>query len=81
MITSALFIDARGDVPFVLIKGKVVSLHALEHLTPNMVSLLEQLAGPDLVGQVVRIDREAGEVRLKRMGVVAHALSKAVGKR
>ena len=77
---SHLYIDARGDVPTMLLKGKVISLRALEMLTPNTLGLLEQLCDPQCAGQVFRVEHDGDVVRLKRMGVVAHALN-AVGKR
>lgn len=77
--THQLFIDGRGDVPLMIMKGKVISLRALEQLTPQTVALLEILATPEMDGQVVRIENRDGQVRLVKTGLVGHVLHKAKG--
>lgn len=72
-------LDARGEMPVLIVGKNVVSLRALEILTPSTLYLLERLADPEFNNQVVRIDRDedTGQVRMVKIGVAAHVLHKA----
>lgn len=85
---APIFIDASGDVPFVIVADRVVSLRALAAMTPHTLHLLERLADPEMNGQVVRIEHVpmapgaslGGPIRLVKIGIATHVLYKAVGR-
>jgi hypothetical protein len=90
--TLQLFLHGRNETPTLVLKGRVVSLRALELMTPHTLAMLEQLAAPEMNGQVVRIEQstpnptdprtrpsDLGQttVRLVKIGVAGHVLHKA----
>lgn len=70
-------IDESGCVPFLIINERPISLRACAALSPSMLAVLEELAKPESNGGVFRIERYEGQVRLTKVGLMAHASHKA----